>query len=229
MMKNANKLVSETYDDMMYVAKLGTGSDLPYRIAVHPGGEGLICSFPKSCKWYEWDSTSSKDEHTLNLKSSDKTLEQLEDVGQQLAMTFNSEGSSLAVGAQDGKLRVFKWPSMENTLDEANVHASVKDLDFSPDGKFLVSVGSGPVRIWNISTSTSVASLPKQNDEIFSFCLFSRTSNTDQVLYMTAMGDKGGRIIKWNTSSWERIRSTNVSRDPVSAFNVSPDGKLLAV
>ncbi|CAA0820546.1 Transducin/WD40 repeat-like superfamily protein [Striga hermonthica] len=41
--------------------------------------------------------------------------------------------------------------------------------------------------------------------------------------------DKGGRIIKWITSSWERIRSANVSRDPVSAFNVSPDGKLLAV
>ena len=31
---------------------------------------------------------------------------------------------------QDGKLRVFKWPSMEFILDEANVHASVKDLDF---------------------------------------------------------------------------------------------------
>ena len=31
---------------------------------------------------------------------------------------------------QDGKLRVFKWPSMEIMLDEANAHASVKDLDF---------------------------------------------------------------------------------------------------
>ncbi|CAA0832969.1 SEC12-like protein 2 [Striga hermonthica] len=211
------------------VAKLGTGSDLPYRIAVHPGGEGLICSFPKSCKWFEWDSTTSKDDHTLNLKSSEKTLVQLEDVGQQLAMTFNSEGNLLAVGGEDGKLRVFKWPSMENTLDEANAHASVKDLDFSPDGKFLVSVGSGPARIWNVSTSTSVASLPKQNDEIFGFCRFSRSSVTDQVLYITAMRDKGGCIIKWNTGSWKSISSTHVSRDPISAFNVSPDGKLLAL
>lgn len=32
------------------VAKLGTGADLPYRMAVHPGGEGLICSMPKSCR-----------------------------------------------------------------------------------------------------------------------------------------------------------------------------------
>lgn len=31
---------------------------------------------------------------------------------------------------QDGKLRVFKWPSMELILNEANVHTSVKDLHF---------------------------------------------------------------------------------------------------
>lgn len=31
---------------------------------------------------------------------------------------------------QDGKLRVYKWPSMENILDQADAHASVKDLDF---------------------------------------------------------------------------------------------------
>ncbi|KAI3453126.1 hypothetical protein Pfo_009789 [Paulownia fortunei] len=211
------------------VAKLGTGSDLPYRIALHPGGEGFICSFPKSCRWFEWDSTTSTDEHTLSLRSSEKVLEQLEDVGQQLAMTFNNEGSLLAVGGEDGKLRVFKWPSMESTLNEANAHPSVKDLDFSSDGKFLASVGSGPGRIWNVATSTSVASLPKENDEVFGFCRFSRTTDTDQVLYVTAMRDKGGSIVKWNTTSWKRISSTHVARDPVSAFNVSPDGKLLAI
>lgn len=36
---------------LFQVFKLGIGADLPYRMAVHPGGEGLICSLPKSCKY----------------------------------------------------------------------------------------------------------------------------------------------------------------------------------
>ncbi|XP_022882083.1 SEC12-like protein 2 [Olea europaea var. sylvestris] len=211
------------------VGKIGTGSDLPYRIAVHPGGEGLICSLPKSCRWFDWDSTTSKDEHSLSLKSSEKVLEKLEDVGQQLALTFNNEGTLLAVGGEDGKLRVFKWPEMEITLDEANAHASVKDLDFSPDGNFLASVGSGPGRIWKVATETSIASLPKENDEIFGFCRFSRSGDSNPVLYVTAMRSKGGSIVKWETTSWKRISSTHIVRDPISAFNVSSDGKLLVV
>ena len=35
---------------------------------------------------------------------------------------------------------------------------------FSPDGKFLVSLGSGgPGRVWDLTSSTVVASLPKEN------------------------------------------------------------------
>lgn len=37
----------------------------------------------------------------------------------------------LSFGAvQDGKLRVFKWPSMEIILNEAQAHTTVKQLDF---------------------------------------------------------------------------------------------------
>ncbi|KAK6784839.1 hypothetical protein RDI58_018294 [Solanum bulbocastanum] len=210
------------------VARLGTGGDLPYRMAVHPGGEGLMCSLPKSCRWFDWDFQTAES-RSLGLRSSEKVLEPLDDVGQQLALTFNNEGSLLAVGGEDGKLRVFKWPSMENILDQANAHASVKDLDFSPDGKCLASVGSGPCRIWDVSKSTSVASLTKENDEIFGYCRFSPINDENQVLYITTMQDQGGSISKWSTTTWRRIKSKRVVRDPICAFNISPNGKLLAI
>lgn len=38
------------------VDKHGSDSDLPYRMAVHPGGDGLVCSFTKSCRYFIFNS-----------------------------------------------------------------------------------------------------------------------------------------------------------------------------
>ncbi|KAK9048831.1 hypothetical protein SSX86_032202 [Deinandra increscens subsp. villosa] len=213
------------------VSKFETDDDLPYRIAVHPGGEGLICSLPKSCRWFEWESTKNEEGSTLSLKQSEKVLYELEHIGQQLAVTFSHDGSLLALGSEDGKLRAFKWPTMESLVDLPDAHTSVKNVDFSPDGKFLVSVGSaGPGRVWELSSSTLKASLPKENDEVFGFCRFSQNHvNNDQVLYVIAKRDRGGSIVKWNTTTWKRISSKHLVRDSITAFNVSNDGKFLAI
>ncbi|KAJ6431715.1 hypothetical protein OIU84_019070 [Salix udensis] len=42
---SSNSLSSEP------VAKLGLGSQLPYRMAVHPSGDGVLCAFPNSCRY----------------------------------------------------------------------------------------------------------------------------------------------------------------------------------
>ncbi|XP_063936186.1 SEC12-like protein 2 [Daucus carota subsp. sativus] len=143
------------------VAKVGTGTDLPYGCPPWWRRPYML----NASKLFINDAVKSDDVHEWGLKSSEKILSQPEDVGQQLALTFDNEGSVLAVGGKEGKLRVFKWPSMDSILDESNAHASVKDLSFSPDGNFLASVGcSGPGRIWDIASSTPVAALQKVKD-----------------------------------------------------------------
>ncbi|PWA91006.1 DNA binding,ATP binding protein [Artemisia annua] len=46
---------------------------------------------------------------------------------------------------------------------------------------------------------------------------------------VTAMRDRGGYIVKWNTTTWKRISSNNVVRDLISAFSVSNDRKFLSI
>ena len=89
----------------------------------------------------------------------EEVINELEDVGQQLALEFNQEGSLLATGGevlvdsvsleqqrmefwwflcnffvlmavQDGTLRIFEWPSMITILNESKAHGEVKNLTF---------------------------------------------------------------------------------------------------
>ncbi|KAG7030560.1 SEC12-like protein 2, partial [Cucurbita argyrosperma subsp. argyrosperma] len=209
------------------IAKYGTGSDLPYRMAVHPAGDGIICSLPKSCSLFKLDTKKDAGDNKLGLKLSQEVLSQLEDVGLQLALAFNNEGSLLATGGEDGNLRVFKWPSLDIILNEPSAHSSVKDLDFSYDGKYLVSLG-GPCRVWDVTSSSVVTSLTKENDEVFISCRFSMAIDGNMVLYTAAVTGRGGSIITWNATTWRRVASKLITRDNITAFNVSTNGKLLA-
>ncbi|KAJ0978535.1 hypothetical protein J5N97_014009 [Dioscorea zingiberensis] len=211
------------------VFRLDTDGDVPYRMAVHPRGDGIICAFPMDCRWFEWN-FSGKKVHNLALKSSEKKLTTLEGVGLQKALAFNAEGSTLATGGEDGHLRVFKWPSMEIILDQTDVHTTVRDLDFSADAKSLVSLGnSGPCRVWDLTSSKVEVNLPREDGEVFGFCKFGRNADNTQLLYITAMHGDHGKIITWNTESWKRIGAKRIIRGAISAFDVSTDGKLLAI
>ncbi|EOA24455.1 hypothetical protein CARUB_v10017713mg [Capsella rubella] len=211
------------------LGKLVLGTDLPYRMAVHPREGGLICALPNSCRLFDWPNIMSPREDNQTTEESEEVIKELEDVGQQLALAFNPEGTVLAAGAEDGTLRVFEWPSMKTLLNESQAHSSVKSLTFSEDGKFLVSLGGPLCRVWEVNASTAVASLSKEKDEMFASCRFSVDSAGNEVLYIAANTERGGSIITCDTTSWKRKDSKLIKNNSISAFNVSADGKLLAM
>ncbi|KFK33365.1 hypothetical protein AALP_AA5G004200 [Arabis alpina] len=207
------------------------GTDLPYRMAVHSREGGLICAFSKSCKLYDWETIMRPREDNEVVVEAEGVITELRDVGQQLALAFNQEGSVLAAGGEDGFLRVFKWPSMESLLNESQAHASVKSLTFSESGKFLASLGGPLCRVWevNAAAAAAVATLSRENDETFASCRFSVDSAGNEVLYIAANTGRGGSIITWDTTTWRRRRSKLIRNNSISAFNVSADGKLLGI
>ncbi|XP_010424918.1 PREDICTED: SEC12-like protein 2 isoform X2 [Camelina sativa] len=211
------------------LGKLVLGTDLPYRMTVHPREGGLICSSPDSCRLFGWDNIMSPREDYQAGEEPEEVIKELKDVGQQLALAFNPEGSVLAAGAEDGTLRVFEWPSMKSLINESQAHSSVKSLTFSENGKFLVSLGGPLCRVWEVNASTAVASLSKEKDEILASCRFSVDSAGNEILYVAANTERGVSIITWDTKSWKRKESKPIKKNTMSAFNVSPDGKLLAI
>lgn len=60
----------------------------------------MINIMPCACRWFDWDQNESSEIHKLGLKLSEKVLTQLDNVGQQLALAFNNDGTALAAGGE---------------------------------------------------------------------------------------------------------------------------------
>jgi len=170
------------------VIEVRTQEEVPYRMAVHPRGDGVFCAFPNGCKLYRWESQEGEGLQNLSLEPDQEALAELKEDGLQLAISFSQEGSILAIGGEDGHLRVFKWPAMAPVLTETDTKTSIKDLTISSDERFIaVNRSSGPCRVWDLQSSEVVASLPREAGEMFGFCRFCNKADNSHVLFITAM------------------------------------------
>lgn len=205
-----------------------TDDDAPYRMAIHPLDDSIICSFSNGCRRFELTSQDESEATKIGIKPSGKALDQLENAGQQQCLIFSTNGLLLAAGGEDGHLRVFEWPSLKIVLDQPDAHKSVKDMDFSLDGTFLASLGdSGPCRIWNLSTSAPAASLSVDEGERLGSCRFSR-DGVRPLLFITVKQAEKGLIAYWDTDTWKKVGAQVIEKNPISAFSISSDGKFLA-
>lgn len=205
-----------------------TDDDAPYRMAIHPLDDSIICSFSNGCRRFELTSQDESEATKIGIKPSGKALDQLENAGQQQCLIFSTNGLLLAAGGEDGHLRVFEWPSLKIVLDQPDAHKSVKDMDFSLDGTFLASLGdSGPCRIWNLSTSAPAASLSVDEGERLGSCRFSR-DGVSPLLFITVKQAEKGLIAYWDTDTWKKVGAQVIDKNPISAFSISSDGKFLA-
>ncbi|MCO5551889.1 hypothetical protein L7F22_005395 [Adiantum nelumboides] len=208
---------------------LSTEDDPPYRMAVHPTGHGIVCSFTQSCRLFEMVRTNGSEPDNMKLEPANKALTQLQEVGQQRSLVFSADGTRFAAGGDDGHLRVFEWPSLRLILDQPEAHRSIRDVDFSLDSAFLASTGgSGPCRIWDLSTMATVASLSLDQARDLGFCRFSR-DGTNPLLFVAVKEGEKGSIAVWNTNNWRKVGVKKFQESPISAFAMSYDGKYLAI
>jgi len=153
----------------------------------------------------------------------------LESVGPQKCLAFSTDGAKFAIGGEDGRLRIFHWPSMSVLLDEPKAHKSFRDMDISLDSEFLVSTSTdGSARIWKIEEGTPLVNLTRSSDEKIECCRFSRDGMKPFLFCTVAKGSKVVTVV-WNISDWKRIGYKRLLGKPISTLSVSLDGKYLAL
>ncbi|EER93276.1 hypothetical protein BDA96_01G055200 [Sorghum bicolor] len=198
-------------------------ADAPRAIAVHPGGRELVCATAKGCRVFN---LVYKD-FGIHLISRDASP--LQCVGPQKCLAFSTDGAKFAVGGEDGRLRIFHWPSLNVILDEPKAHKSFCDMDISLDSKFLVSSSiDGSARIWNIDEGAPLINLTRSLDEKIEYCRFSR-DGAKPFLFCTLVKGHDVWTMAVDISNWKRIGYKRFSAKPISTLAISLDGKYLAL
>ncbi|KAH6804070.1 phosphate transporter traffic facilitator1 [Perilla frutescens var. frutescens] len=203
--------------------ELGEGVD-PVIIAVHPGGDELVCSTSTGdCRLFELYGREDK----VKLTSKEQLL--LQGIGLQKCLAFSVDGTRFATGGIDGCLRIFEWPNMRAILEEPRAHKSFQDMDFSLDSEFLASASAdGSARIWNTSDGTPVTTLTRNSDEKIELCRFSKDGTKPFLFCSVQRGNKPLTVV-WDISTWKKVGHKRLLRKPASIMSISLDGKYLAL
>jgi WD40 repeat protein len=138
-------------------------------------------------------------------------------------LSFSPDGSTLAVGQQDGKVTLWNAATgrKRSTLD--GHREFVAALTFAPDGATLASAGGDHgARIWDLSSRQQRFMIPS-SENTFVAMAFSPDSR------LLCLGDQVSPFVRvWDvTSGVERARLRGPS-GAVVAVGISPDGTTLA-
>ncbi|GAQ90818.1 hypothetical protein KFL_006890030 [Klebsormidium nitens] len=126
-----------------------TGEDAAQAAAVHPQGAVLVVAFATGAPLRRYDVRSGPSPRLL---SGAALPAGLQGWGEQRALAFNESGDRLALGGQDGAVRVVEWPSGRVSVQLPEAHtADVRSLAFSADGRFLASTSrSAACPVWDL-------------------------------------------------------------------------------
>ena len=157
-------------------------------------------------------------------------------------LVFSTDGTRLALGADDGRLRVMTWPKLECIADVAGAHPdALSDADFSPDGSLLVTTGnervtaSGGACVWRVLpdglerlTWLSGCGAPAGSRVTYRGVKFTRAGGRSRV-FVGANVSGEARVAVWRVDDWRLVACKRALREPLTSLALSPpSGRLVA-
>jgi WD40 repeat protein len=143
-------------------------------------------------------------------------------VGAVSAVTVAPDGAWLAVGGEDGSVRIWDVVTWERRAELADHDDGYqRALVVAPDGTWLAAGGAGPVRIWDTATWEQRAMLTGHADHVETMAV-----SPDGNWLASASRD-------WTVRIWDPatgfVRAVMRTERPLLACTWSPDGESLAV
>ena len=153
-------------------------------------------------------------------------------------LAVHPETSLVAVGAQDGDIRLWEIPAQARTTTGPDFDVSqeapwperilvgheapVIRVALSPDGATLVSVSNdGEVRIWDVASGQTTQTFSTGGEKLVA----AAVSDDARVL---AVVDEAGAVGLWDLETQGQIRSFDPAEDSRLAVALNADGSLVA-
>jgi WD40 repeat protein len=139
-----------------------------------------------------------------------------------LALAFGPHGDRLAVGSEDGSVRILRGPQWTIVTTLHGHREWVACAAFSPDGRSLATGGlGGEVLVWSTLTWRVVRSV-RADDWAASDVAFAPDSR------LMAVAGRSGGVTAYDTRGYAVVRRYLGHSSWANTVSFSPDGKLLA-
>ncbi|KAJ1925351.1 hypothetical protein IWQ60_004614 [Tieghemiomyces parasiticus] len=245
----ANKIQLNYIDDETHtVTTLATynipaGQDAPTSISVHPTLDVIASgiNFDKdtveagrnqSARTFRFDITQGEIEPVKTVAVLEtKTLNDYQKV-----TVFSPKGDRLLTGGSEGSIHLLEYPSLTNVFPVLKSESGeIMGADFSASGGQCAVATGKEVSVFSTRTGKGVQHIecPVYKNKHacrFRTCLYGRGLTKDYFYTVVNTLDRDRSLVaKWSTRTWEMETFRTVSRFPIIAAAMHPDGQYLAV